>query len=247
MSKLSDPISPLWRRIKLIRLQSAYKPRTFTIAARHLVVCEHLGVHSTVLEPYREAIHLRIAETKGVYLAERGPVSLGSERALYQGPIKVIVDPVKGRKVVTSRAVKSGEELLVDNAIVALKQSGARGITSTVVRWGDTAQTSSPSRVSWTVHQVMDDPSIGQCIHSLAPNANIAVTNLGITDDERLEVFRNPCAIEVDLLERQMSRNAFGGLDGNFTIYGLGSMISHSCKSNIVKADFDGVSREFEM
>ena len=240
----SNSIEPslLWRRVKLIRLQAAYKLRMFAIAKRHLVVCEHLGVHSSVLEPYREAIELRIGETKGVFTGETGSALLGPGRAMYQGPIKVVLDPVKGRTVVTSRAVKSGEVLMVESPMVGLDFNGAEGVNTFTVRWGTETIKQSCSQASWTVHQIMDDPSIGQCIHSLAPNANIAEKNIGITDDERLEVFRNPREIEVDLLERQIGRNAFGGHDGKFSVYGLGSMISHSCKSNTLKADFGQVS-----
>jgi hypothetical protein len=240
----ANPIqsSPLWRRVKLIRLQAAYKLRMFAIAKRHLAVCEILGVHPSILDPYRKAIGLRLGEMKGVFPSETGPDSLGFERAMYQGPIKVVVDPVKGRTVVTSRAVKSGEILMVESPIVGLKHNGAEGVNAFTVRWGMDAMKQSCSQASWTVHQIMDDPSVGQCIHSLAPNANTAEKNIGITDDERLEVFRNPREIEVDLLERQIGRNAFGGQDGRFSVFGLGSMISHSCKSNVLKADFGQVS-----
>jgi hypothetical protein len=234
--------SPLWRRVKLIRLQAAYKLRMFAIAKRHLAVCEHLGVHSSVLDPYREAIELRIGEMKGVFSGETGPVSLGPERAMYQGPIKVVLDPVKGRTVVTTRAVKSGEILMVESPMVKLLHNGAEGVNAFTVRWGMNSVKQSCTQASWTVHQIMDDPSVGQCIHSLAPNADITDNNIGITDDERLEVFRNPREIEVDLLERQIGRNAFGTPDGKFSVYGLGSMVSHSCKSNVLKADFGQVS-----
>jgi hypothetical protein len=48
LSSNSIQPSTLWRRVKLIRLQAAYKLRMFAIAKRHLVVCEHLGAHSSV-------------------------------------------------------------------------------------------------------------------------------------------------------------------------------------------------------
>jgi hypothetical protein len=136
MALNSVSLSPSWRRVKLIRLQAAYKLRMFSIAKRHLVVCERLGVHSTVLDPYREAIQLRIGEAKGVFSSKSGSETLAGVRALYQGPIKVVVDPIKGRRVVTSRAVKSGEILLVESPIVALDRPNSAGVTLTTVRWG---------------------------------------------------------------------------------------------------------------
>lgn len=234
--------SPLWRRVKLIRLQAAYKLKMFSIANRHLVVCETLGVHSSILDPYREAIKLRLEEKKGVFSRETGPPHLRTHRAMYQGPIKVVLDPIKGRTVVTTRAVKSGEILMVESPISKLEHNGSMGVNSMTIRWGQNAMKQSCNQAPWTVHQIMDDPSVGQCIHSLAPNANISDKNIGITDDERLEVFRNPREIEVDLLERQIGRNAFGAQDGTFSVYGLGSMISHSCKANILKSEFGQVS-----
>jgi hypothetical protein len=241
-SSNSITTSPLWRRVKLIRLQAAYKLKMFSIAKRHLVVCEQLGVHSSVLDPYRHAIKLRMGEMKGVFSAENGQGSLGSERAMYQGPIKVVVDPVKGRTVVTTRAVKSGEILMVESPIVELKHNRAPNITCLTIRGGENMMKQSCNQASWTVHQIMDDPSVGQCIHALAPNANVAEKNIGITDEERLEVFRHPREIEVDLLERQINRNAFGVPNGSFSVLGLGSMLSHSCKVNVIKTQFGEVS-----
>jgi len=243
VSSNSIQVPPLWRRVKLIRLQAAYKLRMFTVAKRHLADCDRLGIHSSVLDPIRQAIRLRVDETKGVFSGKTGPAALDCERATYQGPIKVVLDPIKGRTVVTTRAVKSGEILMVESPMVKLKTSGSDGVTSMTVRGGVIAMKQSCYEAPWTVHQIMDDPSVGQCIHSLAPNANIAEKNIGITDDERLDVFRNPREIEVDLLERQVNRNAFGGQDGSFSVYGLGSMISHSCKANTSKAEFGQVSR----
>ena len=238
----SRTVAPLSRRIALIRLQAAYKLRMFTVANRHLVECQNVGVHSSILHTYREAITRRNEESKGQFLSTRGPSSLGSDRALYMGPIKVVVDPIKGRTVVTTRPVKSGELLLAEKPTVGLGYNGSPGVTSLTERWGMLALKPSPHTVSWTVHQISDDPSIGQCVHSLVPTANIEDGNLGITDEERLAVFRDPCEIELDLLDRQICRNSFGA-EGTLTLYGLGSMISHSCKTNLAECDtLDGVS-----
>jgi hypothetical protein len=234
--------SPLWRRVKLIRLQAAYKLRMFAIADLHLATCEESGVHPDIVQPYKDAIALRIREKDGVYSANSGPTSLGQERALYQGPIKIVIDPIKGRILVTTRAVASGEVLLAESPIVDLNHHGSKGVTAITVAWGATTIKSSANVAPWVVQKIMDDPSLGRCIHSLAPNANIQETNIGINDEERLEVFRNPCEIEIDLMERQVERNVFGG-DGTFTLYGLGSMMSHSCKTNTIKSDVGEVSR----
>jgi hypothetical protein len=207
----------------------------YSIAGRHLAECEAVEIHPSVLEPYREAIKLRLAEMKGHYSPIAGPASLGSRRAMYMGPIKVVHDPIKGRKVVTSRAVRAGEVLLVEGPTVALTYNGSPGVSLQTVKWGYDAMKPSPHQVSWTVHRIMDDPSVGQCIHSLAPDSNVQGNNLGLTDEERLQVFHHPREIEVDLLARQLDRNAFGGA-GSFSVYGLGSMISHSCKVNILSS-----------
>jgi hypothetical protein len=228
-------VMPLWRKMNLIRLQAAYKLRLFTMANRHLTVCEIRGVHSSVLSPYREALKIRKEEMNGnLENLNNDPELSPSVGASYVGPIQVVFDPVKGRKIVTTRAVRSGEILLSEPPVVSLKFDGSPGVMCSTIKWGQQTFKASPHHVSWIMHQIMDDPSIGQFVHALAPNANLESQNLGLTDDERMEVFRNPCEIEVDLLEQQINRNSFGE-NNMYSLYGLVSMISHSCKPNIFK------------
>jgi hypothetical protein len=239
----SDMIVPLSRRTALIRLQAAYKLRMFTVPSRHLVECEQVGVHSSISQLYRQAVKLRNEEKNGRFSSVRSPALLGSDRALYMGPIKVVIDPIKGRTVVTTRPVTSGELLLAEKPTIELKHNGSPGVSSWKACWGQVGLNPSAHNVSWTVHQIMDDPNIGQCVHSLAPTANVKDGNLGITDEERLAVFRNPCEIELDLLEQQINRNCFGE-KGVLKLHGLGSMISHSCKTNLAETvSRDTVSR----
>ena len=220
--------------VEPIRLQAAYKLRLFTAASRHLKTCERMGINPRTLQPYREAIKLREREISGEFSVARGP--LDAARSLYIGPIKVVTDPIKGRKLITTRPVKSGEVVLVEEPVVDQKYDGSPGVFCFIAKSGQATPKRSPNSVAWAVHQVMDDPSVGQCIQSLSPEPNLESNNLGLTDEERLGCFQQPREIDVDLMERQIGRNAFGG-DNKYSLYGLISMMSHSCKPNIVKAE----------
>jgi hypothetical protein len=222
--------------VEPIRLQAAYKLRLFTMASRHLETCERIGINPKTLRFYREAIKLRNQERNGQFSTAHGP--LDAARSLYIGPIKVVTDPVKGRKVITTRAVKSGEVVLIEEPVVDLKYDGSPGVFCFITKRGQVTPKSSPHSVAWAIHQVMDDPSVGQCIQSLSPQADLESSNLGLTDEERLRCFSQAREIDVDLMERQIARNSFGG-HNTYSLYGLASMISHSCKPNVVKCKSD--------
>lgn len=220
--------------VEPIRLQAAYKLRLFTMASQHLQTCERLGINSKALIPYREAIKLRMQEKDGKFSISQRP--LDSIRSLYLGPIKTVTDPVKGRKVITTRAVKSGEVLLVEEPVVNLDYDGSPGVWCYITKHGQFTPKRSPHEVSWAVHQVMDDPSIGQYIQCLSPDADTKSKDLGLGDEERLRCFQHPCEMDVDLVERQLAHNAFGS-DDTCVLYGLTSMINHSCKANVIKSE----------
>lgn len=228
----------LSRRVKILQLRVTYALKLFSVSALYLASCSKIGVDAQLLDPYRKAIKIREEESRGTYrLAnERDPLSQAKQRATFVGPIKVVTDPIKGRKVILVKDVKAGELLLMESPVLTLTYDGSPGVDMmTMISTGDMATAPSPHGTSWAVHRVMDDPSIGQCIHSLCPDPNLESSNLGLGDQERLRIFHKPIEIEVDLLGRQLGRNAFGA-DRIFTLRGLGSMISHSCKTNVVSA-----------
>lgn len=236
----------LSRRVKIIQLRVTYKLKLFSVCGFYLKTCSQLGVDARILDPYRKAVEDRGEELKGIYhpIDARDPLGKAGQRATFVGPIKVTNDPIKGRKLVLAKDVKAGELLLMEPLVAQLTYNGSPGVSLTsMLASGDMATKNSPHNVSWALHRIMDDPSVGQCIHSLSPDPDLEISNLGMSEQERLRIFEKPTETEVDLLERQIDRNAFG-IEGSYTLMGMISMISHSCKQNVVKinSDTDSVS-----
>jgi hypothetical protein len=189
----------LFSRIKLTQLYVSFQLRLYALCRCYLKSCEQARIPEEVLAYYRTALDVREEESKGIYK----PISSENHpnqgiRATFVGPIKVVIDPVKGRKVVVSRDVQAGELLLVEPPMIDLTYNGAPDVSLvSISASGDMASKPSPHQASWAVHRIMDDPSIGQCVHSLAPDPRLDSSNPGLSDQERLRIFHKPSEIEV--------------------------------------------------
>jgi hypothetical protein len=248
------------QRIKLShrKLQAGYKLRLYGKCQTYLTECENVGVDPAQIKLYREKLKLRLAEQKGEYNWARHVLdSKGQwgevDAADYHGPVALKHSKTKGRYLVVTEDVIAGTVLIVEKA-------GFSGITTPGIIVQNPmvgtplgkALRASANISCQGVHDLIADPSRTFIAEGLYPG-NIRDTPHA-SESKRYEIIKKGLEgvgrVQIDDLNVKTHMNSFGGAqDPNATeletvtkVFGMCSMINHSCLENVVNGSHGDVS-----
>jgi hypothetical protein len=223
-----------------------------------LIDCKQSGLEKSKWIEYDKGLAVRMKERLGKYVwpSPGQDGSTGSNigtapiRANYIGPIEVKEAFGRGRGLVPTRDVRAGELLLVEKAIYAAGTvySDGLGITlSDVDRHGETSRHTDVDTAAAGVQAIIADPSCLLAFNALDPLPSRS--SPFATEGERIGAIRSPIGpVNVDEHLRKCTINGFGQIQEgsrNFRLYGMASMLNHSCLANCAYKENGDVSDIF--
>jgi hypothetical protein len=226
------------------KLQAVYKLRLWGRSRLYLADCEVLGLDAAIVKTYRHLLEMRLAEQNGSYKPKRNAgVWEDIDMADYHGPIAVKSSRDLGRYMVVTEDVEAGTLLCVEKAgFKSIDTPGLLVQTPHVTR--STLESNnylSAHHIQCNaIHALIADPSRLLIADGLSPG-NTRETPYA-NEEERWELIRRGLAlagrVSLAALVDKSRTNSFGNVneDGPFwmKLFGMGSMINHSCLGNVV-------------
>ncbi|WWD17730.1 hypothetical protein CI109_102171 [Kwoniella shandongensis] len=201
------------------------------------------------------ALHGRYDWTK-LWEETRLTPSPNLDVADYTGPIEVRIIPGRGRGLVLTQNVQTGQVLLASKAVITGHLSEAPNTALVGLDFGSNISTDTTQVLALdkAIHRLLDDPSFMQCLNGLHTGRRddpASVQNefpIAISEEQRLADILQDRLPEIDInkIAGVLDANSFGvsplsrrasdtGMAETATmLFGLPSLANHSCLPNVM-------------
>jgi hypothetical protein len=238
MTERRTPVVPLIARtVFTLKIAAAYQLGFFKLAQATLkgirgVPKDLIGEHEGWVREYETKVARRLKEAAGKIDVEAISRELREDESAviadYTGPIEISLDPIKGRRVITTRNVKAGEILFMERPM--LKHNGShnhytRACTFALHNGKDylgDLPASALNTAPFAITAIDSNPSIANTLLFMAPEP--VGVSLSTTEEEQVAAFKKPLPPwDVEMLSTKVTRNCHGAEGDGFQLYRIGS------------------------